>query len=112
MGSVKRKPMEYPTAAPPLKQLKEDDNGRGSEADGTLDEPVACLHDVSYPDNYVDNRTSDSSIKSSPPAKEFPFSLDPFQTEAIKCLDSGESVLVCYQDLIIILLLNCIVNLV
>ncbi|CAH8302696.1 unnamed protein product [Eruca vesicaria subsp. sativa] len=29
-----------------------------------------------------------------PPAKEFPFTLDSFQSEAIKCLDNGESVMV------------------
>ena len=30
------------------------------------------------------------------PAKEYPFSLDPFQREAIQCLEAGESVLVRY----------------
>ncbi|CAM8933618.1 unnamed protein product [Rhodiola kirilowii] len=93
MGSVKRKPVEEPTdlaATPPLKQHKDN-----SGAAGAPDEPVACVHDVSYPDNYVDAKpSSSSSSKSNPPAKEFPFNLDPFQSEAIKCLDSGESVLV------------------
>ncbi|KAJ6394957.1 hypothetical protein OIU77_024049 [Salix suchowensis] len=32
--------------------------------------------------------------KNSKPAKEFPFTLDPFQSEAISCLDNGQSVMV------------------
>ncbi|KAI5065335.1 hypothetical protein GOP47_0020030 [Adiantum capillus-veneris] len=54
-----------------------------------------CLHEVSYPPEYYPaspaRRSSSSSCK---PAKEYPFTLDPFQQEAIRCLESGESVLV------------------
>lgn len=60
-------------------------------------EPVACIHDVSYPEGYVTPcRVDDVQIPSAlkKPAKEFSFELDPFQSEAIKCLDSGESVMV------------------
>ncbi|PKA61739.1 DEAD-box ATP-dependent RNA helicase ISE2, chloroplastic [Apostasia shenzhenica] len=59
-------------------------------------EPVACLHDVSYPEGYVPSRTAPlSPVEKKPkPAKEFPFELDPFQSEAIQCLDNGESVIV------------------
>ena len=31
--------------------------------------------------------------------EEFPFTLDPFQTEAIKCLDARESVMVSIRNL-------------
>ncbi|KAL0387253.1 UNVERIFIED_CONTAM: DExH-box ATP-dependent RNA helicase DExH9 [Sesamum radiatum] len=93
MGSVKRKSLgeaEEDSDAPPLKQQRE--NG----SMGMMDEPVACLHDVSYPEGYVPRASGSSLINQehSKPAKEFPFTLDPFQLEAIKCLDSGESVMV------------------
>ncbi|KAK6121271.1 hypothetical protein DH2020_044974 [Rehmannia glutinosa] len=93
MGSVKRKSLEegkedYET--PPLKQPR--DNGLM----GMMDEPVACLHDISYPEGYVHRASSTSLVNQehSKPAKEFPFTLDPFQLEAVKCLDNGESVMV------------------
>ncbi|GFP95072.1 superkiller viralicidic activity 2-like 2 [Phtheirospermum japonicum] len=90
MGSVKRKSSEegkedYQT--PPTKQQRENNS---------TDEPVACLHDVSYPEGYVHRPSSSSLVNEehSKPPKEFPFTLDPFQLEAIKCLDNGESVMV------------------
>ncbi|KAL3635214.1 Exosome RNA helicase MTR4 [Castilleja foliolosa] len=90
MGSVKRKSSEegkedYET--PPTKQQRENDS---------TDEPVACLHDVSYPEGYVHRPSSYNLVNEehSKPPKEFPFTLDPFQLEAIKCLDNGESVMV------------------
>nr|XP_043625192.1 DExH-box ATP-dependent RNA helicase DExH9 [Erigeron canadensis] len=62
---------------------------------------TACLHDVSYPQNYVVNRHVAASNEEEggeelkkKPAKEFPFTLDPFQSEAIHCLNAGESVMV------------------
>lgn len=90
MGSTKRKSLEDPTeeSAPLLKQQRE--NGFAG-----VDEPVACLHDVSYPEGFV-HRSSDTFLAQEglKPAKEFPFTLDPFQSEAIKCLNIGESVMV------------------
>lgn len=95
MGSVKRRPLEEAAddcETPPLKQRKENGN-----ENGLIDEVVACLHDVSYPEGYA-SRSSESALNKqqpdSKPAKEFPFTLDPFQLEAIKCLDHGESVMV------------------
>ncbi|XP_078433326.1 RNA helicase, ATP-dependent, SK12/DOB1 protein [Wolffia australiana] len=61
-----------------------------------VDGPVTCLHDVSYPEGFVhSSRPSnlDDGLKSKP-AKEFAFELDSFQTESIKCLNNGESVMV------------------
>ncbi|KAG6593624.1 DExH-box ATP-dependent RNA helicase DExH9, partial [Cucurbita argyrosperma subsp. sororia] len=61
------------------------------------DEPVACVHDVSYPEgsfNPLPSLSLSSSGGKLEPAKVFPFSLDPFQSEAIKCLEKGESVMV------------------
>lgn len=92
MGSTKRKSLEDPIeeSGPLLKQQKE--NGFAG-----VDEPVACLHDVSYPEGFV-HRSSDTFLaqEESKPAKEFPFTLDPFQSEAIKCLNIGESVMVLF----------------
>lgn len=97
MGSVKRKPLEgeaeaEDSEAPPLKQRRENVNGNEN---GLIDEPVACLHDVSYPEGYAPSASKNNQQHASKPAKEFPFNLDPFQLEAIKCLDNGESVMVC-----------------
>ncbi|KAI6678964.1 hypothetical protein NL676_039760 [Syzygium grande] len=89
MGSLKRKSIGGDSGGealpPPPKQPR----------DGA-DDSVACVHDVSYPEGYVAEppRSSSSRDHSEPPAKEFPFTLDPFQSEAIKCLDNGESVMV------------------
>ncbi|XP_052192176.1 DExH-box ATP-dependent RNA helicase DExH9 [Diospyros lotus] len=86
---MKRKSPErpYEESSPLSKQQKEN----GSVA---VDEPVACVHDVSYPEGYVPRPNTALAEEGSKPAKEFPFTLDPFQSEAIKCLDSGESVMV------------------
>ncbi|MCO5605788.1 hypothetical protein L7F22_059972 [Adiantum nelumboides] len=54
-----------------------------------------CLHEVSYPpDSSPASSSRRSSSSSSKPAREYPFTLDPFQQEAIRCLETGESVLV------------------
>lgn len=89
MGSLKRKSVEDPSGEPipPEKQPREN----GSIG---IDETIACVHDVSYPDGYVPPRPSEEARENSTPVKEFPFTLDPFQSEAIKCLDRGESVMV------------------
>ncbi|XP_068654924.1 DExH-box ATP-dependent RNA helicase DExH9 [Aristolochia californica] len=88
MGSLKRKAVEDPSgeSSPPEKLQKENGSARS-------DEPVACLHEVSYPEGYA-SRPKPPKKEHSKPAKEFEFTLDPFQSEAIKCLDNGESVLV------------------
>lgn len=55
---------------------------------------VACLHEVSYPDGYDHANTESRAPTDAKPAKEYPFTLDPFQREAVRCLEAGESVLV------------------
>ncbi|XP_054821238.1 DExH-box ATP-dependent RNA helicase DExH9 isoform X1 [Prosopis cineraria] len=88
MGSLKRKFLEDESdeTCPSQRQ-------QGEYASELVDEPVACVHDVSYPEGFV---LSPQSIAShhSDPAKKFPFTLDPFQSEAISCLEKGESVMV------------------
>lgn len=89
---MKRKALEDPVeeSTPPLKQHKDNNDLLGG------DEHVACIHDVSYPEGYVPPSKSSSVQENPKPAKEFPFTLDPFQLEAIKCLDNGESVMVMF----------------
>ncbi|XP_050084334.1 exosome RNA helicase MTR4 [Anopheles aquasalis] len=57
----------------------------------TIQSPDACTHEVAvYPDqDYVP-----LAAASGPPAKEYPFVLDPFQREAILCIENNQSVLV------------------
>lgn len=90
MGSFKRKSQEFSNnegniILPPSKQMKQS---------GLVDEAVACVHDVSYPEGYIPSAASTLPQQDSKPAKEFPFTLDPFQSEAINCLNNGESVMV------------------
>lgn len=62
---------------------REDDNESGG---------IRCLHEVSIPEGQeLPPRKPLPAI----PAKKYPFTLDPFQEEAIRCLENGESVLVC-----------------
>ncbi|XP_022959042.1 DExH-box ATP-dependent RNA helicase DExH9-like [Cucurbita moschata] len=91
MGSSKRKVVEdTPRESSPKHQ-------RTNEPAMVEDEPVACVHDVSYPEgsyNPLPSINLSSTGEKLEPAKVFPFSLDPFQSEAIKCLETGESVMV------------------
>ena len=57
----------------------------------TVETLQACVHEVAIPPNveYV------PLVKSTgPPAKEYKFVLDPFQKEAIMCIDNDQSVLI------------------
>ncbi len=64
---------------------------------GTLSGNITCLHEVSFPEGY---EAPVGVVPNAPskPAKEYPFTLDPFQREAIKCLEAGESVLVSFTN--------------
>ncbi|KAJ0045335.1 hypothetical protein Pint_05622 [Pistacia integerrima] len=93
MNPLKRKSIEEPSGStPPQKHQSENSNGAVLG-----DKTVTCLHDVSYPPGYEPTSTTTTATGAqdeSKPAKEFPFTLDHFQSEAIKCLDNGESVMV------------------
>ncbi len=56
--------------------------------------PTTLQNKVAIPTgfNYIPFSEQESQTK--PPAKTYPFTLDPFQKQAIKCLERGESVLV------------------
>ncbi|KAK2661675.1 hypothetical protein Ddye_000249 [Dipteronia dyeriana] len=92
MWSLKRKLIRVlsssKTALSPLqKQLQRED-------DQQQQEQMTCLHDVSYPQGYIPSNTSEAALHDNKPANKYPFALDPFLSEAIKCLDNGESVMV------------------
>lgn len=90
-GSFKRRAEDLPEdpLLPQKRHQIEDDS-----AVAQVEETVACLHDVCYPEGYVPPPPRPPSSSAAPPAKAFEFTLDPFQAEAIKCLESGESVMV------------------
>ncbi|KAK8629510.1 hypothetical protein V6N13_078348 [Hibiscus sabdariffa] len=91
MGTLKRKSGEEASSeSPPPLQKKIHHGGDGS---ALAVEAVGCVHDVSYPEGYVPSASSAHLPPDSKPAKEFPFRLEPFQSEAINCLNNGESVL-------------------
>ncbi|KAM0903507.1 hypothetical protein ACQ4PT_018607 [Festuca glaucescens] len=99
METLKRKAPDAPATDvdSPLKAPRAD-SAMLPPAPAAPSERVACVHDVSYPEGY-DASTSGSRIvagggEGAGPAKTFPFPLDPFQSEAIRCLDNGESVMV------------------
>ncbi|TYG65487.1 hypothetical protein ES288_D06G189500v1 [Gossypium darwinii] len=92
MESLKRKSGEaISSESPPPPQKKKH---HGEDVSPLAEEAVGCVHDVSYPEGYVPSASSLQFLADSKPAKEFPFTLDPFQSEAINCLNRGESVLV------------------
>lgn len=53
----------------------------------------ACTHEVSWPEG-LEGSPLPPQPKAGRPAKEYAFSLDPFQQTAINCLEAGHSVLV------------------
>ncbi|CAI7851139.1 unnamed protein product [Closterium sp. NIES-54] len=69
----------------------EDGNTGGSGSGG-----VRCLHEVAYPKGWKLPTSKEAARKPLPekPAKEYPFKLDPFQEEAVRCLEANESVLI------------------
>ena len=54
------------------------------EADGKT-----CSHAVALPEGSEDASTQPPAPRPGPAAKEFPFTLDPFQRTAINCLEAG-----------------------
>ncbi|KAL6178941.1 hypothetical protein ACLB2K_050458 [Fragaria x ananassa] len=88
MGFLKRKPEEDGSGSPPPKVAKSE---KMNSVEIVTDEQRVCVHDVSYPEGYV---PLPPPPEGSEPAKKFPFTLDPFQSEAINCIENGESVMV------------------
>ncbi|KAI3934762.1 hypothetical protein MKW92_015348 [Papaver armeniacum] len=89
MGSLKRKPEGNHW----VEELSDAQKKQKSLIGEDTPAVAACIHEVSYPKGYIPPlRPCNNSNRK--PAKEYPFSLDSFQSEAIKCLDKGESVMV------------------
>jgi len=57
----------------------------------TLDTPSACTHEVAVPPDCSFTGLSDHGRE---PAKTYPFTLDPFQSQSILCIENDQSVLV------------------
>jgi len=56
----------------------------------------SCMHDIAFPPGVTGNIGEIvSKMKPNvPPARTYPFKLDPFQNQSTLCIDKGESVLV------------------
>lgn len=54
-----------------------------------IDTLESCTHEVALP---PDMQYTPLKPSTGPPAKEYPFILDPFQKESILCLENNESV--------------------
>lgn len=70
-------------------------DGEKTEDQAANDEVISCLHEVAYPPGYVP-QPGDKELRepTGKPAREYPFTLDPFQKASVACLERGESVLV------------------
>lgn len=64
-----------------------------------------CTHAVALPEGVPDASPLPPAPRPGPPAKEFPFVLDPFQRTAINCLEAGEPLQTFFQQL---MLLDCL----
>ena len=56
-----------------------------------------CTHAVALPDGSAVGSPQPPPSRPGPPAKEFPFTLDPFQRTAIDCLEAGTSIQDCLR---------------
>ena len=54
----------------------------------------SCTHEVAWPPEANSVSYAPPPPRPGPPAREYPFSVDPFQQTAINCLEAGHSVLV------------------
>ena len=48
-----------------------------------------CTHAVAWPEGAPEGSPLPPAARAGPPAKEFPFMLDPFQRTSINCLEAG-----------------------
>ena len=58
----------------------------------------SCQHEVAWPGIVEEEKAFLPPTKSkSPPAKQYPFPLDPFQQTAINCLEAGFHLPTCHK---------------
>jgi superfamily II RNA helicase len=57
-----------------------------------------CTHAVAWPEDGKTHNSQPPPARPGPAAKEFPFTLDPFQRTAINCLEGGEHVKILAQS--------------
>lgn len=58
----------------------------------------SCTHAVAWPEDGKTHNSQPPPARPGPAAKEFPFTLDPFQRTAINCLERGEHVKILAQS--------------
>ncbi|CAO1370413.1 unnamed protein product [Diamesa tonsa] len=85
---------EDTTKKPRIESLLDDINLEDVESRikiHVLSSPDACVHEVAV---HPEQEYEPLKPSKNPPAKEYPFILDPFQKEAILCIENNQSVLV------------------
>ncbi|KAL7304922.1 hypothetical protein TKK_0002720 [Trichogramma kaykai] len=99
VGPVKRENEEAPETENYTKRIKVDDLFESSKIEEiesritvhTIQTIESCTHEVAIPSDYTYLPLEQKTTK---PAKEYKFVLDPFQKEAILCIENDQSVLV------------------
>ena len=57
-----------------------------------------CTHAVAWPEGMPEGSPLPPPARPGPPAKEFPFALDPFQRTSINCLEAGATQRLCQRS--------------
>lgn len=99
--TVSKKLKVDPEPSPVVKVEEDDDNEKEASPENVLAPRVeihelqvdGCIHEVVIPSDvtYVPLKDRPADVK---PAKTYEFTLDPFQRQAIKCIENNQSVLV------------------
>lgn len=76
------------------KNLFKDVKNNASTAEELMEERKKCQHQMCVPTGWAGDKWDDNAPPSAKPAKDYTFTLDPFQRVSIACLERNESVLV------------------
>jgi ATP-dependent RNA helicase DOB1 len=81
---------------PTLARAEPDESATVSNAIVIREGDRTCSHDVAFPPGVSRDVTEVIGALQRPtkPAREYPFKLDPFQNQAVLCIENGDSVLV------------------
>ena len=95
--SLKEKKTAHTTSAQPIPEEEPENRLESTTAIPVRVGDKMCLHDVAFPPDVTD-QTVEDVVANMPvtekPALTYSFTLDPFQQQAIGCIERGDSVLV------------------
>lgn len=92
--TLKRTRVNDTDVAGPSKQVKLGDEPQQQPEGGVNYIEIdgkTCTHAVAWPEDVSTPDLSPPAARKGPAAKEFPFTLDPFQRTAINCLEAGKT---------------------